>query len=237
MRFPMVNCGLRIGACAALLMLPGRAAAQVGHDPGRSPYHDLRARQAASLIGGFLRGERGTPRAAPSDGPLVGIRYDRQVGPAAEVLIGLSAARLDKFVIDPTLPPETRATGPIKNDIIFMEVGASLVLTGRKTWRGFAPYVGAMLGVAFETDLTTFSNFTFGTRLAVTPHAGIKWFPVQALAFKAELRDVIWRVRYPDSWFTAQAGVPSILSLATDKSAEWLHHPTVVLSLGYTFTF
>jgi hypothetical protein len=237
MRLRIADCGLRIGLLAALVVVPGTALAQVGHDPGRSPYHDLRARQAASIVGGFLRGERGTPRAGPSDGPLVGIRYDRQVGAATEVVVGLAGARLERFVIDPALPPETRATGPIRNDLIFMEAGASLLLTGRKTWRGFQPYVGAMLGVAFETDITGAGEFNFGTRLALTPHAGIKWFPVQAIAFRAEVRDVIWRLRYPDSWFASVGGVAPVLNPATDKSAEWLHHPTFALSLGYTFTF
>lgn len=226
-----------MGLVVTLLSVPAAAAAQVGHDPGGSPYRDLRAKQAASAIGGFIRGQRGKAGAAPFEGPLVGVRYDRQVGAAAEVLIGLSFARLDKFVIDPTLPPESRAAGPFTDNVVFMEAGSSLVLTGRKTWRGFAPYVGAMIGVAFETDLADLSGFSFGTRVALTPHAGIKWYPVQALAFKVEARDVIWRVRYPDSWFSAQGTAPPILSIATDKATEWLHHPTILVSLGYTFTF
>lgn len=226
-----------LATLAILCVLPGGAAAQIGHAPEGSPYRDLRAKQAASLVGGFLRGQRGTARAGPSDGPVFGIRYDRQVGMAVEVLIGISVARLDKYIIDPTVAPDVRATGPIKDDLVFMETGLSLLLTGRKTWHGFVPYIGMMAGVVFETDLGIISDFNFGTRVAVTPHAGFKWYPVQALAFKVEMRDVIWRVKYPESWFSSQlTGIPPVLT-ATDGGSEWLHHPTLVASLGYTFTF
>lgn len=240
------ECGMwngrrRLGmlAVAALLLLqPGAARAQIGHAPEGSPYRDLRAKQAASFIGGFLRGQRGKPRAAPSDGPVVGLRYDRQIGSAVEVLIGISGARLDKYIIDPTVAPEFRATGPVKDDVVFMETGMSLLITGRKSWRGFVPYIGGMVGVVFETGLGTLSQFNFGTRVAVTPHVGFKWYPVQALAFKVEARDVLWRVKYPEAWFSTQvAGIPPVLVAGTHNGTEWLHHPTLMVSLGYTFTF
>lgn len=227
-----------LAALAVLCVLPRSAAAQIGHAPEGSPYRDLRAKQAASFIGGFLRGQRGKPRAAPSDGPVVGVRYDRQIGSAVEVLIGISGARLDKYLIDPTVAPEFRATGPVKDDVVFMETGVSLLLTGRKTWRGFVPYIGGMVGVVFETGLGAISQFNFGTRVALTPHAGVKWYPVQALAFKVEARDVLWRVKYPEAWFSTQvAGIPPVLVTGTHKDSEWLHHPTLMVSLGYTFTF
>lgn len=245
MRLRIGDFGLRIGnhgiavlAGVALLLLPRGAGAQVGHAPETSPYHDLRAKQAASFIGGFLSGQRGTPGVSPFRGPVVGIRYDRQVGTAAEVLIGISGAHLDHYIVDATQPLATRTTGPVKGDLIFMETGFSLIVTGRKSWHGFVPYVGGMLGVAFETSLGTFNEFTFGTRGTVTPHVGLKWFPVQALAFKVEARDVIWRVKYPEPWFTPQStdGEP-VLESGRDKAAEWLHHPTLMISLGYTFAY
>lgn len=220
-----------------LLLFPGAAGAQVGHNPGRSPYSDVRAKQAASLLGGYLRGQRGTPQAGPSDGPIFGVRYDRQVGTAAEVLLALGYARLDKYLIDPTVPEVSRLIGPLVDNVVFMEAGASLLLTGRKSWHGFVPYVGAMGGVVFETDLGTPSALNFGTRVALTPHIGIKWFPVQAIAFKVEARDIIWRIKYPEAWFVSQApGIPPVLRTDVDKPAEWLHHPTLMISLGYTFT-
>ena len=161
--------GAALTAALLLLVLPRPASAQVGHAPESSPYRDLRAKQSASVIAGFLTGQRGAPRIGPSHGPVLGVRYDRQVGTAMDILIGLSGARLDRYLVDPTLPVATRTTGPIKDDLIFMETGFSLVLTGRKTWHGFVPYLGGMLGVAFETDYgSIFSDYQFATRGAIT---------------------------------------------------------------------
>ena len=141
MRLRIGDFGLRIGnhgiavlAGVALLLLPRGAGAQIGHAPETSPYHDLRAKQAASFIGGFLSGQRGTPGVSPSRGPVVGIRYDRQVGAAAEVLIGISGARLDQYVIDATRDSATRTTGPINDYLIFMEAGFSLIYQTLSLW-------------------------------------------------------------------------------------------------------
>jgi len=160
------------------------------------------------------------------------------LGGAAEVLLGLGYARLDKYLVDPTVPEASRLIGPFEDNVVFMEVGASLLLTGRKSWHGLVPYVGAMGGVVFETDLGTPSALTFGTRVSLAPHIGLKWYPVQAIAFKVEARDIIWRIKYPEVWFVSQApGILPVLRTDVDKPAEWLHHPTLMVSLGYTFTF
>ncbi|MSR07096.1 MAG: hypothetical protein EXR93_08540 [Gemmatimonadetes bacterium] len=223
---------------AVALFLPHAAVAQIGHAPEKSPYHDMRAKQSASFIGGFMKGKGGVLKVAPFEGPVFGVRYDRQVGTAAEILIGISGARLDRYVVSSVQPVVSRTSGPTPDDLIFMETGVSLLVTGRKSWHGFVPYVGGMLGVAFETSLGTFNDFAFGTRGTVTPHIGLKWYPVQAIAFKIEARDVIWRVKYPDAWFVSQGtGIPPVLTLGTDRAAEWIHNPTFMISLGYTFSF
>jgi hypothetical protein len=118
-----------------------------------------------------------------------------------------------------------------------MEAGISLVLMGRKTWHGFSPYLGGTLGVVFETGLATEpSGYQFATKVMPTPHLGFKWFPVQAFAVKVEGRDYIWKLNYPVSYAISQGpGLEPVL--AVPVSNEWTHHPTLLLSVGYTFTF
>ena len=247
MRWRIADCGLRVrngsvvvGAALALLLLPQGAAAQVGHAPESSPYRELRAKQAASVIVGQVLGSRGVANVGPSDGQLVGIRYDRQVGTAVDILVGLSYGQFQRFRVDPTLPLATRMSGPDPEGIAMMEAGLSLVLTGRKSWRGLVSYVGGGLGVAFDTQLDTdASGYTFGTKGLLAPHVGLKWYPVQAFSVKVEGRGTLWRLTYPTQFFQAPVGytVPPILRAATDPSAEWTVHPTLILSAGYTFTF
>lgn len=230
---------------AAALLAAVPAAAQVGHVPERSPYRDLRATQAASAFGGYISGSGGRVGVDPSDGPVVGIRYDRNVAAPLDLFLALSGARLQRLVLDPSAPVSARVSGPVNHELILLEGGMSLVLTGRKTWHGLVPYLGGAFGVTFAAGTRTatdiLSGFNFGTRLLLAPHVGVKWYPVQALVFKVEGRSYHWRLRYPDSYFFPPLGAPGIPPIldpsVVTKDTEWTHHPAVFLSLGYTFTF
>src|SRR5437660_1509826 len=90
-------------AGVALCVLPRFASAQVGHPPERSPYFDLRAKQAASLIGGFIAGSRGKAGVGPANGPVIGFRYDHAVGAPIDIILGLYGARLQRYVVNPNL--------------------------------------------------------------------------------------------------------------------------------------
>src|SRR2546425_12072996 len=125
--------------------------AQVGHDPGHSPYRDVRRGAAWVLTFGYLGGSRGSVGVGLSSGKTGGIRYEASFG-AIGASLGLAYGRTDRYVVDPTqdsLSPQ-RKTGPFPNDVVLADAGLQLVLTGRKTWRGFAPYVGGALGVAIS---------------------------------------------------------------------------------------
>jgi hypothetical protein len=209
----------------------------VGHPPERSPYKNLRAKQAAQFVTGYLFGDRGEAGIGPADGPIFGIRYDRAVGTPLDIQLGLSYGHLTRNSVDPTKPVATRLLGRTTQDLVMMEAGMSLVVTGRKTWRGFAPYVGGTIGVAFETDIgSDITGYQFGTKALFTPHLGLKWYPIQAFAIKFEARDYIWRLSYPETYIVSyQTGIPPVLP--SGKTTEWTHHPALLFSVGYTFTF
>src|SRR6266566_3580970 len=55
-------------------------AAQVGHEPSHSPYHDVRRGGVAVLAFGYLGGNRGSVGVGLSDGKTAGIRYEVPFG-------------------------------------------------------------------------------------------------------------------------------------------------------------
>src|SRR5207245_219806 len=63
---------------ALLSVIPSfrRLSAQVGHDPGHSPYHDLPKGAAWVATFGYLGGSRGSVGVGISDGATGGIRYE-----------------------------------------------------------------------------------------------------------------------------------------------------------------
>src|SRR5436309_15632501 len=78
-----------------------RLSAQVGHDPGQSPYHDVHRGGVFVASGGYLGGSRGRVGVGISDGPTGGLRYEVSRG-AVGVSIGVAYARTTSFVVDPT---------------------------------------------------------------------------------------------------------------------------------------
>jgi hypothetical protein len=228
----------RLALLSALMGLaPAPAWGQVGHAPESSPYHDLTAHQAASVVTGYLGGSRGIVNVGPANGPMAGIRYDHIVGSPADIQIGLSYAHLQRFQVDPTKPVATRTTGPVNQDLVMMDAGLSLIVMGRKTWHGLSPFLGGTVGVAFETGLGGADVYQFGTKITLAPHLGFKWYPVQAFAVRIEGRSYFWKLTYPPAYENTPGGLGIPTVLPTGHAAnEWTLHPALLVSVGYTFT-
>src|SRR2546425_7681381 len=152
-------------------------AAQVGHEPAHSPYHDVRGGGVLVFTFGYLGGSRGGVGVGPSDGKTGGIRYEVPFG-AVGASLGLAYAGMNRFVVDPFKDTTSRKAGPFTDDVVLLDAGLQLVLTGRKTWRGFAPYVGGVLGVAIGgTAPRDTSGDKFGTKFTLPPQFGPRRYP------------------------------------------------------------
>ena len=220
-------------------LMPAIAEAQVGHDPGHSPYRDLRSKQVLSAMVGYVTGSQGVVGVGPSNGPIFSARYDRAVGGPVNIFLGLSFANTKAYVIDPGLPVATRRTGPEDQSLVIMDAGLNLLLTGRKTWHGFIPYGGVGFGVVFQTGLASdLSGYSFGTKAHLGPQIGLRWYPVQAISLRIEVRDMLWRLKYPNQFFSPPIlapALPTVLRPGVDPDAQWTHHPIFSFGVGWTF--
>lgn len=226
-----------LGLSLLAMIAAAPAAAQVGHAPESSPYRPVLARQVVSAVGGYLGGERGIAGVGPSDGQLYGARFDMLFSGPVNVTFEAALADLERNVIDPTQGPDDRAVGTFAQKVLLADIGINLVLTGAKTWHGFAPYVGGALGLAVgERVGADSSGFNFRTQFLLAPQLGIRWHPADRLMFRVEGRDVIWRLSYPAIFFQEPAnapGAPSVLDPVTTNDSDWTHHWTVSFSLGF----
>ena len=211
------------------------SAAQVGHDPSHSPYRDIRRGGVGVITFGYLGGSRGGPGVGLSDGPTGGLRYEVAFGNAIGASLGVAYARTTRFVVDPTKDSLSRRTGPFDNDVVLADVGLQLALTGRKTWHGFAPYVGGALGVALGGGSPPEPNgYEFGSKLIVAPEAGLRWYPARRVSVRSDFRLVFWRLKYPLDYKQPASDNSRVLPLDA-RLTEWTAHPWITIGLGWTF--
>jgi len=230
MRLPVLVAGL-IGLGA----LPG--AAQVGHAPDRSPYHDLRQKQTLTFFGGRLSGGRGKARIGPSSGFLAGARFDLRVG-SGTLFLGVSTIDAERRLVEPDDPPETRFFGTASQQLTVIDGGGTLILTGRKTWHGWAPYFGGAIGaVTGSTVPEDSSGFSFRSKFQFGPLVGLRYYPGGRLHFRAEVRDIIWRLNYGGTrLFDVPASdplAPPVLDPLTTRRNEFVHHLTLTFGIGW----
>lgn len=223
----------------SLLGVHEAASAQVGHRPESSPYRELQARHVLSLVGGYLNGSSGTASVGPGDGPLTGVRFDVHVGGPANITFGAGRARLERIVIDPTRGPESRTLDTATQSVFLVDAGIDLLLTGEKTWHRMIPYVGTGMGFALggKVAADTLSGYSFSTHFTTGPRLGVWLLPSKRITFRIETRDIIWRLKYPDGFFTAPANEPneaSVLDPNIMKNTQWVHHLQLAITLGYT---
>jgi hypothetical protein len=167
-----------------------------------------------------------------------GLRYDASLGGPTRLTIGASVGRGDRFIVDPTQDTATRKSGPVQDDVFFLDAELQLLLTGPKTWRGLAPYLSGALGLAYggtEPAADT-SAYRFGTKFVIVPGAGVRWYPAARLSVHADARLVFWRLRYPSEFYLPPEGgaSPPVLTIG-DPNSEWTRHPWLRFGVGWTF--
>ena len=230
---------LRFAAGAAVLLAAypaNRLTAQVGHDPGHSPYHDIRRGSGPRLVLGYLSGDRGTVPVSITDGVTFGVRYEAWMGKSMSFTAGLAYGQTSRFIVDPFKDDSVRKSGPIDDDVILADLGLQLSLTGSKTFHGFAPFVTTSLGLAFGSRLPAdTSGYQFGTKLTFTPGAGLRWYPGRRVSVQADARLVFWKLRYPINYKTPLSNDGTRVLPLLAPETDWTTHPWVSLGVGWTF--
>lgn len=224
-------------ACAAQLLLVHALAAQVGHDPARSPYRTLRYGQFVGLNSGLLNGNGGQLGVAPHHGPSIGLRYDFLSTGIVSLGVAATYAALERKVVDPTKPIETAVSGPLKQRAGIAEVLVQFNLTGGKTWNRIAPYVSGGVGLmlADKTEQDN-SDFKFRAKFLLTPGIGARVFLADRLFLRLEVRSAFWSVGYPASFRSAPSSDPTKPPVLAAPSKEWLANGWYTAGLSYAFS-
>jgi len=211
--------------CVLCVAAAGTAAAQVGHDPAKTPYSDVRHGVFIVLSGGQFFGNGGDAGVAPHDGPVVGLRMSFLANKTVQIDGGMFYGMLGRLVYDPAQPPGQRFSGPVDNDVIWMDAAIHFNLMGGKTWHRLAPFVGTGFGLAIAEDLQG-TTFNLGTKFTFSPTIGVRYFLSDALALNLESRFQFWNIKYEASF--AQELI---------SSSEWSVTPWINLGLAVAWPF
>jgi hypothetical protein len=222
---------VRTAICVVALLSghpPIRLSAQVGHDPGASPYHDIRHGAMVRVVGGYFGGTRGKIPVGPSYGPTGGLRLEYLAGNMLVFTTGIAYAQTDAYYVT-AYDSTPKRVGPINNDIVLADVGLQLSLTGGKSFHGLQPYVGGTLGLAFGSTIAAdTSGYQFGTKFTYGPEAGIRWYPARRLTFEFGGRMVFYKLQYPPAY-------KLYLLPLTAPLTEMTSHPWATVGVAWTF--
>jgi hypothetical protein len=227
----------RIGAVVlALAMAAADAAAQVGHTPEESPYVDLIYRHEITTFSGYLDTRRDPAGVAPRSGPIAGVRYGLYLAGPAFFTARVGYMKSERAVLDPLEPAASRVVLPAANvRLLLADVGLAVSLTGFKSWRRLVPEINT--GVGFVSDFRTNSDvggFSFGTRLALSLGAGVRYVPGGRFQLRADVTDNLYRIAYPDAYYDTASDGSTILEPDQAKGL-WTHNPSITLGISYLF--
>lgn len=218
----------KVVSLSILSTFPTVLPAQAGHDPGDSPYHDIRRGLVLRVVGGYFGGTRGLAHVGATQGPTLGLRLEYAASGALTFTSGLSYARTTAFYVTAydSLPS---LIGPNNSSILMLDLGVQISLTGGKTWHGVQPYVGATLGTAFGSQIAAdTSGYDFGTKFTYAPEAGVRFYPSRRVSFELGGRMLAYRLSYPLTYRLHVLPIPIPLD-------EGTFHPWWSVGLGWTF--
>lgn len=227
----------------ALASIPTPAAAQVGHAPRSSPYHDIRKGHSFTALVGQFGGDGGSFGIGPHSGTIYGFHYDLRAGSTIQIGLGFARADLERLIVDPFVELANRVTGPVQQTVTFAEVNLQFNVTGGKSWHGIAPFVGTGVGLTFPSGTPAdTSRFEFGRKIYLAPNAGVRVFLTDRLHLRGEARATFWKLKYPTTFEAEpvlEPGTPpddSNAVITDGRLSEWSTSSWLQVGLGYSFS-
>jgi hypothetical protein len=215
----------------AALLTPGTVLAQTIP----SSFRFLERSQEVGLYGGYMSADAGRFDFAPTGGTLLGARYGVELaGPLSfEGTVGVIDGT--RNVIDPSRPEGSRAIGEADVLITTIDARFRFSFPGKRSWRGFSPFMTASGGVAIDSSPETELDeallagdvFDFGTSFFTSLGFGTRWFVTRRMAVRADAAFSLWKVDTPPGFSDPARGFLGV------SEGEWLGGNAFTVTLLY----
>jgi hypothetical protein len=220
----------------ALPFAAGIAGAQtVGYQPSNSPYLDLERSQELTFIVGTYHGHRDAANVAPKGGTLLGAHYEWRAGGPFHLITEVAGVTSDSHVINPFKIGTAREIGDLSRPLYIADFDLGLSLTGGKSWHRFVPEVQGGFGLIsdFRSQPDT-GGYKFGTRFSFNGGAGLRYLASGRWQFRADIKDRMYTIAYPESFYVAPAGGTAVIPTSQAKSS-WSHNPALTIGISRLF--
>lgn len=208
------------------------AGAQVGYPPDRSPYRDRDFNRDWTIFAGQFTGERDPVGVAPTDGPMVGVRWQMHLAGPMYFAARLAGGSVDRTIIDPSKRIAERVVGTEKVPMAFLDALLEVSLTGHKTWRGLSPFINGGLGLVADTrGASDVGDYRFGIPFTITAGGGLSWQLSRSMALRAELTNYIYRINYPTTYYLKTTEDPAVLPTNASR-AFWRRNPSLQIGIS-----
>ncbi len=226
----------------AAVLAPAGLAAQVGHDPSRSPFRDVVTRQSLTLFGGWFSGNTASAGVGAQSARIIGGRFQTRLSGPIELTATLASIASERLVINPSQPVATRVSGPVDLGLVAADLGLALVLTGAKSWHRMAPYIGVGVGVIVPTEGTTDpGGYKVASNFTIAPTVGLRVIASRRYSLQVEARDNTIRYEWPRDYFVpvdaSNNPLPPVLDPLKFKDRQVTHNLTLSVGLSYHFNF
>lgn len=215
--------------------LAAQAGTQVGYQPANSPYVDLPFAQEFTVFGGQYHAHRDVADVGPQSGVITGVHYEWRAGGPAHLTGEIAYISSDRNLINPLKSGPARELGSESRPLYTADVGLGLSLTGEKSWHRLVPMVFGGVGLISDFhSLPDSGGFLFGTRFTFNYGASLRYLAGGKWQIRADLKNRLYTISYPQTFFTAPTGGTAVVTADKAKS-YWLNNPALTLGLSYLF--
>ncbi len=211
----------RVGAAFALTLLAASAlsAQLIGTEPSQSPFRDLPTTQQLTFSVGWLNAAKDAARVGPDAGPLLALRHDIHLGGPAWLTTRYQTLISERRVIDPGLPAVDRFQGKQSVTHHIADIGITVALTGKKTWRGIVPTLGGGLGITSDFASRDIGGYLFGTKFAFSFGPGVRIVLPRGYSMRVDLTNNMFQFQYPSTYLIAASDSTRVLEDSNQRSS------------------
>ncbi len=219
-RRPAFALAVALGVVLHALPAATLGAQLVGSEPSASPFRDADLGQMVTPFTGWLDAKDDAAAVGPQAGLVFGLRHDIHLGGIAWLTSRYTQLRSERNVFDPGLPAAQRDQGRTGVAHHYADVGFTLSLTGKKTWRGLMPTLGTNVGVVADLADTDIGGYRFGTKFSFGFGPGVRITLPRGYHLRLDLTNTVHQFQYPGTYFIAASDSTSILT-NTELRSGW----------------